>query len=332
MNIETKINEIDRMSWQELIANSSTATWFQTPEAYDFFAQQPDLFKPFIVAIPGRAYCVGYITQEHNPIKQFVTRRAIIIGGPALADDCTADEVVTLMRQVRARIEELGGAIYIETRNFNDYSQWKDGFSSAGFEYVVHLNYHLDCSQEDMLLKNMHESRRRQVKKGLKSGAIIEEAISEQDVKDYYQLLLHLYKTKVKTPLFPEQFFLEFYRKQYGKYLLVKYDGRVIGGIMSPILPSKVIYEWFVCGQDEQNKEQYPSVLATYAAMQYGAQHGLARFDFMGAGKPGDGYGVRVFKQRFGGQEVEYGRYQSVLKPGLYKLGVVGVKILRKIK
>ena len=330
MNIETNINEIDRTCWQELIANSSTATWFQTPEAYDFFAQQPDLFKPFVVAIPCRAYCVGYITQEHNPIKQFATRRAIIIGGPALADDCTADEVHCLLNGVVQLIHK--EAIYIETRNFNDYSQWKDGFSSAGFEYVVHLNYHLDCSQEDMLLKNMHESRRRQVKKGLKSGAIIEEAISEQDVKDYYQLLLHLYKTKVKTPLFPEQFFLEFYRKQYGKYLLVKYNGRVIGGIMSPILPSKVIYEWFVCGQDEQNKEQYPSVLATYAAMLYGAQHGLARFDFMGAGKPGDGYGVRVFKERFGGKQVEHGRYICVLKPLMYWCGTIGVKMLKKIK
>ena len=330
MNIETNINEIDRTCWQELIANSSTATWFQTQEAYDFFAQQPDLFKPFVVAIPCRAYCVGYITQEHNPIKQFATRRAIIIGGPALADDCTADEVHCLLNGVVQLIHK--EAIYIETRNFNDYSQWKDGFSSAGFEYVVHLNYHLDCSQEDMLLKNMHESRRRQVKKGLKSGAIIEEAISEQDVKDYYQLLLHLYKTKVKTPLFPEQFFLEFYRKQYGKYLLVKYNGRVIGGIMSPILPSKVIYEWFVCGQDEQNKEQYPSVLATYAAMLYGAQHGLARFDFMGAGKPGDGYGVRVFKERFGGKQVEHGRYICVLKPLMYWCGTIGVKMLKKIK
>lgn len=331
MNIETKINEIDRTSWQELIANSSTATWFQTPEAYDFFAQQPNLFNPFVVAIPTRAYCVGYITQEHNPIKQFVTRRAIIIGGPALADDCTADEVMALMQAVKDTCRSMD-SIYIETRNLNDYSQWKDNFSSAGFEYVVHLNYHLDCSQEDMLLKNMHESRRRQVKKGLKSGAIIEEAISEQDVKDYYQLLLHLYKTKVKTPLFPEQFFLEFYRKQYGKYLLVKYDGRVIGGIMSPILPGKVIYEWFVCGQDEQNKEQYPSVLATYAAMQYGAQHGLARFDFMGAGKPGDGYGVRVFKQRFGGQEVEHGRFINIQKPILFWCGSIGVKLLKTLK
>ena len=51
----------------------------------------------------------------------------------------------------------------------------------------------------------------------------------------------------------------------------------------------------------------------------------------MGAGKPDDHYGVRDFKQEFGGKLVEHGRYKYINKPLLYKIGEIGVKLLRKM-
>lgn len=39
--------DIDRAEWGALVQGSSTGTWFQTPEAYEFFTAQPELFKPF---------------------------------------------------------------------------------------------------------------------------------------------------------------------------------------------------------------------------------------------------------------------------------------------
>lgn len=45
--------QIDKSEWSRLVKTSSTSTWFQTPEAYDFFASQPELFKPFLYAVTG---------------------------------------------------------------------------------------------------------------------------------------------------------------------------------------------------------------------------------------------------------------------------------------
>ena len=45
-----------------------------------------------------------------------------------------------------------------------------------------------------------------------------------------------------------------------------------------------------------------------------------------------EAYGVRDFKAKFGGQEVEHGRFLYISKPLLYKFGVLGVKILKKLK
>jgi hypothetical protein len=54
-----------------------------------------------------RGVCVGYVTVERNRLKQYFTRRAIIFGGPALADDATSEEVETLMKAVRNQLKIL---------------------------------------------------------------------------------------------------------------------------------------------------------------------------------------------------------------------------------
>ena len=335
-----------------MVRTSATATWFQTQEAYEFYASMPELFKPFAIGLMNvgrlKCVCVGYVTEEKNALKQMFTRRAIIIGGPCLANDCLDYEVMELMRAVRRQIAT--EAIYIECRNFNNYSRWRNAFEAEGFSYVPHLNFHVDCADKAAMDGKLSENRKRQIKKAIKSGIEISELSNdgmsrdnslnephtlndaEQEIKEWYDILLHLYKTRVKTPLFPLSFFIEFYRQRLGKYLLVKFDGKVIGGIMCPILEGRCIYEWFVCGMDTEYRNQNPSVMATYAAMEYGNACGLARFDFMGAGKPNEPYGVREFKEKFGGEMVEHGRFLHVAEPIMYKIGVLGVKIVKKFK
>ena len=325
-------NDIERAEWSKLVANSTTGTWFQTQEAYDFFAFQPDLFEPFNLGLRSahglRGICIGYVTKEPHKVKQFFTRRAIIIGGPCLANNCTNAEAEALMNAVRNKIENK--AIYIETRNFNDYGRWKEAFEKAGFVYQPHLDFHIDCTDEEAMWARLSDNRKRQIKRAMQHGVHIEEAQNEQEIEAWYMILETLYRTKVKTPLFPLSFFLTFYRQRLGKYLLVKHEGQIIGGIMCPVWNGKCIYEWFVCGDDKMYKEQYPSVMSTYAAMEYAQKNGLPRFDLMGAGKPDKAYSVRDFKARFGGQEVEYGRWLYVNKPALYKIGELGVKVLRR--
>jgi len=341
--------DIDRAEWSALVQSSSTGTWFQTPEAYSLYASMPDLFRPFAIAVERVneltnegtlcGVCVGYITVEKSAIKQFLTRRAIIVGGPCFADDCTNEEVTALLLAMKnhSSLQGMDGKrlldpIYIETRNFNDYSKWRGAFEKAGFEYKKHLNFHVDCTDREAMEVHLSENRKRQIKRAIKSGVEIKsEGISELEIKEWYEILKDLYTTKVKTPLFPLSFFLEYYRQGLGKYLLVKYEGKVIGGIMCPILDGKCIYEWYICGSDGEYKEQYPSVMATWAAMDYAAKHGLARFDVMGAGEPGVPYGVRDFKVEFGGELVQHGRFIHVCKPWLYEIGVMGVRILKKI-
>jgi len=125
----------------------------------------------------------------------------------------------------------------------------------------------------------------------------------------------------VKKPLPGEDFFLKFRRSGPGVFLLVRYDERIIGGIMCPVFGKRVIYEWYIAGEDGKYQGIYPSVLATWAAIEYAARNGIAFFDFMGAGSPDEAYGVRDFKSKFGGEQVEYGRYLKVFNKPVYSAG-----------
>ena len=313
---------IDRQQWSELVRTSETGTWFQSPEAYDFFASLPELMEPFVYGVERAeklcAVCVGYVTKEPNPIKQFFTRRAIIIGGVVVAANCAKEDIVILLNYVRKELKPK--SIYIETRNFNDFSPWKEAFEAAGFVYKPHLNFHVDPATN-----NLSDNRKRQLKK---SDAVVSEGVSELEIREWYEVLSELYRTKVKTPLWPIDFFLEAYRQGIAKFLLVKHEGRIIGGSMV-VADERTVYEWFECGLNAECKDQYPSVMATWGGIQLAHQSGCMRYDMMGAGEPGVPYGVRDFKAEFGGQMVEHGRFLYVCKPMLYRLGVCVVKILK---
>ena len=331
MNVLTTYDSIDKAGWAALVAHSQTATWFQSPEAYDFFRAQPELFTPFVFAVENgeiRTLCMGYITRETNAVKHFFTRRAIIIGGPLLADDATSEEVVLLMSTVRKQLKNK--AIYIETRNFNDYSRWRSAFEQAGFAYEPHLNFHVDTNSLEIVDARLSKNRRRDILTSLRDGAVIIEQPSPAQLIDFYRIVKKLYSTKVKTPLFPLSFFEHLYKHPSGRILLVEFSGKIVGGVAAVELTNKCLYEWFVAGEDGMYKHVFPSSVATYAGLKYAAEHHLPRFDMMGAGTPDNAYGVRDFKARFGGKEVEHGRFKYISNPLLYKLGEWGVKILKK--
>ena len=318
-------HDIDQQQWQQLVQSSPLATWFQTDEAYRFYQSVSDMraFAYGVAEAGGLVgVVVGYTTREKCKFKQYFTARTIIPGGPLLATEISNEALSTLLTALH---ERLYSTIYIESRNYNDYSQWKSVFTQCGFTYNRHLDIHVHCKADHQ----MSERRQRELKRAIKNGATIAEAQTEQEIRTWYQILNRLYREKVRTPLFSEEFFLQFYRNGVGKYLLVKADDKVIGGMMCPILDGKAIYEWYVCGLDEEYRELSPSVVATAAAIEYAKKNGLPLFDFMGAGVPGVPYGVREFKREFGGELVEYGRFLCIRKPLLYWLGNLGVKLLK---
>lgn len=328
-----KYTDIIKSEWEALLKNSQYSSFFQSPECYEFYSQISN-FTPFAYAIKSngqlKGVVVGYIQSDGGKLKSYLSRRAIINAGPLLSPDINKEELHVLLKAIKKELS--GKAIYIETRNFFDYSKYKDIFRVSGFEYHQHLNFQISTPDEKSVMDAMSKSSKRYIKVSIRDGAELVECPTKEDVSAYYLILKDLYETKIKTPLFSERFFQILNEKEYGKLILVRYNGNIVGGIVCVGLKGTPLYEWFVCGEDSRYKNIHASTLATFGGIQYAFSNGYPVFDMMGAGKPNDGYGVRDFKAKFGGKLVEDGRFIAVLNPILYSIGKLGVKILKHRK
>ena len=250
-------NQIDPQQWQALVDRSPYATWFQTQEAYQFYASNPEEMMPFAYGVEREctlcALCVGYVTKERCAIKQYFTRRAIIIGGPLIDNDATAEEVAALLNAVkklqRSDLQPAGQStglspIYFETRNFHDYSRWKKVFQKAGFAYQPHLNYHVDTTSLDQVQSRIGKHRWRYIRLSMRDGAKIVDNPTIEQVRAFYTILQDLYRTKVRTPLWSWEFFERLYHTEHARYILVELDGQIRGGAACVCLPGKAVYEW----------------------------------------------------------------------------------------
>ena len=324
---------IDPVLWSELVKQSPMATWFQTREAYMFF-DDLSFFEAFAIAVESdgqlKGLTVGYIQKDGGKIKQYFSRRAIVVGGPLLSDEITDEELAFLLSSLIKRLQRK--AIFIETRNFNDYTRWRSIFEQSGFGYEPHYDVQVDTTSIELVNSKLDRNRKRNIKKALDNGVVIDENPSADDLRRLYTMLEELYTTKVKTPLFPFEFFEKLNKISSARFFVAKNaEGQLLGGLVCVALEHRAVYAWLACGDDYNYKSLSPSVMVNYAGVSYAAREGMPRFDFMGAGKPDDGgYGVRDFKLKFGGELVEYGRYVHVCNRLLFGIGKMAVKVLKK--
>jgi serine/alanine adding enzyme len=322
-------DQIKRDQWKTLLEKNPYSTPFQSPEYYDFYNSVKG-FSAEVLAIDESDILLALVVvtiQKEQGITGFFSRRGIIYGGP-LIDPKYPDTLNTLLQKVNSYIGDK--VIYFETRNLYDYTDYKGIFLKNGWDYMPFLNFHLNTTDINSINNTISKSRLRQIKKALQSGVSYREAKVIEEVQDFYKILFRLYKTKIKKPLPQWDFFKSFFELRLGLYLLVSLKEKVIGGIMCPVLKGKVIYELYVCGLDAEYKQYFPSVVSTWAAIEYANNNNLPLFDFMGAGKPDENYGVRDFKSRFGGELVEYGRFIKIQKSILYYIGTLGIRIFSK--
>lgn len=325
-----KNENINKQAWDRLLNESPTASWFQSYSCYQFY-KKLDFLKTFAIAVENKdellALVCGYIVADGGMIKRFMSRRAIIPGGMLIGANCDKNAIEMLLKYLTESVSK--DAIYTEFRNYFDYSEHRNSFERCGYTYLPHLNFQISTPSVEHCLKELSTTKRRDVKQSLKQGAVVVDSEDILDVTEFYEILSDLYKTRIKTPLFSKEFFLQIVKQKDCNLFAIKFEGRVIGGSLCVGIENHVLYEWFVCGLDGKFKNIFPSTFATWAAIEYAAANGYKYFDMMGAGKPDEGYGVRDFKAKFGGELVEHGRFMRVNQKLKYSIGKKAIAFIK---
>ncbi len=322
---------------REFYESQSFRTVFQSVDYFLFF-QEVRFYKPLLfVAIESdrvTGLLLAVLIREGDGLLSLMSQRCVVYGGPmAYRDD--PDIINALLAKLNNTVKH--SALFTQFRNFRKWPERVHHiFKANGFVLRDRLNSFVLLQEKFPVELQFSSSRRRQLKKALQSGAIVREANSQKEVDQLYTLLEDLYHQKVKKPLPEPQFFRLFFEqivpKGAGVILLVWYEDKLIGGIVSPFTEGVSISELYVCGLDREYPACYPSVLATWAAMDYGQRHGIQYFDFMGLGRPEVPYGVRDFKLRFGGNQMNLGRYARRNQKVLYVLAELGYNVWRTIR
>lgn len=324
--------EISLDSWQNLLANSGYSSPFQTPEFYKSVCslKYPECELCAVESDGELQSLILVVLYREKGLKSFFSRRGIVYGGPIVRKESQNIEFL-----LTSMIKSIGrGVIYYEIRNYFDYSNFNTEYSKSGWKFVNHLNIQLllkNKSVED-ILSGMKYNRRREIKLSLKEGVTYEECKSRDDLKKVYTILKELYKKKVKLPLPEFGFFLSLFTNNVVKTFVVKHNDQVIGGSICPYLKRHSIYTYYYCGLRDYHKKIYPTHIAILAAIDYAIKNEISILDFMGAGIPGQEYGVRSYKSQFGGSTINQGRYLKVVNPLLYFIGRFGISLLSKIR
>lgn len=332
MSYIRKGDEITKSEWDELLDNSVHGSFFQSYECYLFY-QSLSFLEGFVYAIFNEktieALVCGYIVFEKNPIGKFFSRRAIIPGGVLIRNEADSSSIVYLLETLKKEIAPR--VIYIEIRNYTNYDSSRLVFESCNFRYHPHLNYKVDTNSFESTQRRFSKSRRRQIKLAEKEGYELCTLSNDNELQSFYEILSSLYFSKIKRPLFPYEFFKKLSLQSFTQILLVKHKSVVVGGIVCVAHLNLILYEWFVCGKEKEKNNGFASVMATWAGIKYASENNFHYFDFMGAGKPDEDYGVRTFKSKFGGTLVEDGRFRYISNQYLYFIGEIALKIRKLV-
>jgi len=255
--------------------------------------------------------------REKGLILKNFTRRAVVYEEP-LTGSAEVQKQLTdhLLGHVR------NSHLFLQFRINRDSHPVLEDYNGV-FSRQDYLNVFIPNKGPDTAWQSLSRSKRWQIRKNLENNVKIVEADGEKDLQQWYRILQYLYKYRVQKPVPPLKFFRALLQNgnsvNYTRLLVVKHSKEVIGGILLPVSGTKCVHEWYICGADRTYKPLniYPSVMATWAGIDFMVQNGFDYFDFMGAGRPDVPYGVREFKERFGGELVDVVRYTH-FPPNIY--------------
>lgn len=306
------------------------------------YFQSPSFFKVCLASKRVQpAYIIGrnseriigvllYYTQVQTDIfpLRFFTSRNVIIAGP-IAGENNKYIVEQLLNFYQ---EKANKGLYTQVRNLECTVAYKQQIEKHNLVYEDHLNILIDLSQtEEALWKGVHTKRRNEIRRAEKEGCTVEVQATGQALADCYAILEEVYQ-RAGLPLPHFDHFNALFEHSDAttglRLFTAVWEGKIIGCMLC-LAYGNTLYDYYA-GAYSRYYDKHPNDLLPWAVFKWGRENGFTRFDFGGAGKPNIPYGVRDYKRKFGGDLVNYGRYEGTNYPVLYKMAVLAFELRQR--
>jgi len=336
--MELKItNSPDIMQWSEFVHNHEHGSIFQTPEMAEVYKRTKN-YEPITLAVLDTkndeilAVLQAVVIKEISGFLGTFSARSIIQGGPLFIDGEKGIKALKILMEYYDKIAQKK-ALYTQIRNMWDMSNILSFFNSIGYEYEEHLNFLIDLNRpKEEIWRDIHKSRRKGINRAFNRGVVIEEVRDKKFIPIFYGIVKQTYKN-AKLPLadisLMESAFELLVPKNMATFYLAKY-GDVYVGARAVLNYKGLIYDWYA-GALSDYLSLYVNEALVWHILKEGANNSFHTFNFGGAGKPNEPYGVREFKRRFGGKMVNFGRYMRIYSPIKMKIVEKGFEMYKKV-
>lgn len=329
------VRQLDECLWREFVDNHPQGNIFHTPEMAQVFAQakgyRPDLWAtvdengfPLALLLPVQ------VTLVQGMLRQLTTR-AIAYGSVLCSPGPGKQALSMLLRAYQQDARK--AALFTELRNLSDLGDLQSVLQDNGFAYEDHLNYLVDLDRpSEVIMQGLGKRTRHMLRRALRQGQVVVEDVDRpEQAAICYDLLRKTY-AKAHVPLADPSLFKAVYQvlnpRGMVKFLLARVGDQYAAAAVE-LIYKDVIYGWYG-GMDRAFSRHIPNEQLLWYIFKWGAEHGYRVYDFGGAGKPDEKYGVRDFKAHFGGKLVCFGRNTWVHSPVLLRASERAYTFYRK--
>jgi CelD/BcsL family acetyltransferase involved in cellulose biosynthesis len=330
------VRSLAEEAWQQFLNETPNATIFHSPEFFQALAQVKG-YKPQLWAVVNET---GQVLALHTPVEvtlmdgllSRLTTRLIAYGGLLYSPTPAGTEALDHLLRAYTAAGGQGG-LFTELRNLADTSEVQPILARHGFVFEEHLNYLIDLNRSpDEVLQSIGKRTRKQIRRGLRQEEVqVSEVTGPAELKEWYALLQKTYAA-AQVALSDFSLFETTFSRLYPAGMIKLMTARVGSNLVScsaELIFKDIIYGWY-SGTDREYAAYVPNELLMWHVLEWGAQHGFRVYDFGGAGKPDEEYGVRDFKAKFGGELVNYGRNICVHQPNLLKVSKLGYELYQR--
>jgi len=333
LKLESKIEKIDTVEWSEFVRKHPNGNIFQTPEMYEVYNKTPKFTPIILTAKDENDRLVGclmsVVQRDYKGIIGEFTARSIVMGGP-LAENNNSEVLDFLLKNYNKLVATK--AIYSQFRNLFAMTNYSLPFDRNGYRYEEHLDVLINLKKSRAELEdNLHKERKRNIAKAEKEGLTFKVLTDEKHIKTVILLLKKTY-SRIRVPFSYEKLFFntQFILDDNVKFFGAFWEDKMIAGQVR-LCYKDTVYAWYA-GSDSDYFNKRPNDFLLWNVIMWSKDNNYTVFDFGGAGKPHVPYGVRDYKLKFGGELVNYGRYQKEHKRLLMHLGRLAFKLYKIVK
>jgi serine/alanine adding enzyme len=334
----TIVHTLNETAWREFVDQHPQGNIFHTPEMQQVFARVKGHRTEVHAVVDGGGQILALlplvqVTLRGDPLRRLTTR-AIAYGSALAAPGAAGQQALDALLEDYTR--SAGRAsVFTELRNLVDMSEHQPVLARHGFQYEEHLDYLIDLRRApEEIMKSFGSHLRRHIRANEKKQLVsVEQVTDRAGIQGVYDLLVKTY-TAARVPvadcsLFEAAFDVLTPRKMV-RFCLAKAGETPIATSVE-LIYKDTLYGWYG-GVDREYSNLNPNEVLTWHVLRWGAENGYRVYDFGGAGKPDEKYGVRDFKSKFGGELVCFGRNTFVPNPALLRVSAAGYGLLRRLQ